>query len=115
MWILVGRFYNRDEKNRPGYAHKTQPVSLITTVPDTNGEEFLVLFNDSSVIEYQLNTKINNSRFIDKLKRFEEKISFKEHLNRFKHHQKTKNNIRYGKESKDSAPEFSLFYASNIP
>ena len=105
--------YNHDDKNKAPYTHKNQPVSFITAVPETNGDEVLVLFADSTIMKYQLSLKSSNTPFIEKIKRFEQKTNFQEHLNRFKYNQKKKSTWSYGSLLNNTSPEFRLFYAHN--
>ena len=106
-------FYNHDDKNKAAYTHKNQLVSFIAAVPETNGNEVLVLFADSTIMKYQLSLKSSNTPFIEKIKRFEQKTNFQEHLNRFKYNQKKKNTWSYGSLLNNNSPEFRLFYAHN--
>jgi len=101
--------YNFDEKNKN--ANKTATVSHLITLPSPDNNEVLALFEDSTMMKYNVETQSQNTFFIEKLKKFEAKINFDKALNKFKHKTKTKNNIRYSSYITELKPEFSHFYA----
>jgi len=108
--------FNYEEKDRVRYHPKYQQIIAICMLPDTNEDEFIALFADSSVIRYKLSAMRQNLEFMEKLKGFELKIDFKGHEKiKQKSAKKEKGNTSFSFRStlKENEPEFSYFYAHN--
>lgn len=109
--VKINNILNYDEKTKEAF--KAQQVNHIASVPDTNGDEIMVLFNDSTVMKYKLSVESNHSYFIEKLKKFEAKTSFSKAHNKFKYKKKNRNQMVYGAVLNENLVEFNHFYAYN--
>ena len=98
---------NVDERSHDSFYKK--PVSQLLTTP--NEQEVIAIFNDSSMVRYNIQTKAVNPVFLSKFKKFATKITFNNQAkSRFK---KTSKGITQGAYISDVNPEQSNFYAIN--
>lgn len=97
---------NIDEKASQSYYK--QPITQFILTP--NEDEILVLFNDSAIMKFNINSKAVNSTFLEKLKKFTAKISFAKTT---KVAVKTRNDITQGGFISATNPELSDFYMIN--
>lgn len=100
-------YLNADNRGQNIFYQK--PVSQILTTP--NDQEIIAIFNDSSMVRYNVKTTALNELFLSKFKKFATKITFNnETKSRLK---KTSKGITQGAFISDSNPEQSNFYAIN--
>lgn len=95
----------------PYLRYHKQPVMHLLSTPDK--DEILAVFNDSSVIKFNITSQAVNPIFTEKLKKFKNKISFYKPKKANKNMNKIRSNISQGKHIDASNPEFSNFYMIN--
>ena len=105
-------FFNYDEKNKESF--KKSQVLFLCMLPEKLIQSFVAVFDDSTMLKYYIGSGNLSTIFLEKLKKFEKKISFNNQYNKFKYETKTKNEIIYGKKFFEKASEFNYFYANNL-
>jgi len=104
----VKNILNYDEKTKE--CLKKQAPNLIIPVPGSNDDEILVVFNDSTMMKYNIKSKTQNIIFQEKLKKFEDKITFKK---KFSYTKKTTGAFTFGSLQADTNTKLNYFFARN--